>query len=164
MKTCCNCIYYVQNWFNSGYCQYLEDSAGNCLNVNSNDSCDHFTPDTTPENHGYKKGNSSGGCFLTTACVDFFGLEDDCPMLTKLRWFRDEILLKTELGKKIVDEYYNIAPQIVEKINQNNNQAQYYQYIYDCIETCVHLINNQNYESTLSTYKNMVLYLKKEVL
>lgn len=164
MRTCSNCTYYVQNWFNSGYCQFLEDAAGNCLDVNSNDSCDQFTPKSSPDNYGYKKGDSSSGCFLTTACVDFFGQEDDCPILTKLRWFRDEFLLQTESGKQLVDEYYAIAPQIVEKIDQSNNRAKYYEYIYKCIENCAILIDRKNYQEALSAYKEMVLYIKNEVL
>lgn len=38
----------------------------------------------------------------TSACVAARGLPDDCEELTQLRCFRDEILMKTEEGRKLV--------------------------------------------------------------
>ena len=70
----------------------------------------------------------SSGCFLTTACVEYKGLADDCEELTKLRAFRDNYLKTTEEGKAVVEEYYRIAPQIVEKINASAKKAEIYDY------------------------------------
>ena len=47
-----------------------------------------------------------GACFLTTACVQYAGLEDDCEELTIMRNFRDDYLLRQDSGKQLVEEYY----------------------------------------------------------
>lgn len=61
------------------------------------------------------------GCFLTTAVCGYIGLGDDCWELRTLRKFRDNYLMKTQVGRRQVDEYYAIAPIIVNRINSNNN-------------------------------------------
>lgn len=55
-------------------------------------------------------------CFLTTACVDFAGLPDDCFELSILRRFRDEVLTQLPGGADDIALYYRVAPAIVERI------------------------------------------------
>ncbi|MEM9157547.1 MAG: CFI-box-CTERM domain-containing protein [Verrucomicrobiota bacterium] len=57
-------------------------------------------------------------CYLTTATVHTIGLADDCWELQTLRKFRDTRLAATESGKATIAEYYQIAPEIVSKINR----------------------------------------------
>ena len=57
------------------------------------------------------------GCFLTTAAVLTVGLADDCWELTQLRDFRDRVLKRTPSGRALVEDYYNRAPAMVDKIN-----------------------------------------------
>lgn len=59
-----------------------------------------------------------GGCFLTTACVDAMGMADDCWVLETARKFRDTFMAETPEKAKEILEYYELAPKIVEKINQ----------------------------------------------
>lgn len=49
-----------------------------------------------------ERTSSSGGCFLTSACVKSKGLPDNCYELTRLRWFRDNILAKTDRARLIL--------------------------------------------------------------
>ena len=98
----------------------------------------------------------SSGCFLTTACVEYKGLEDDCEELTKLRAFRDNYLKTTEEGKAVVEEYYRIAPQIVEKINASAKKAEIYDYIYKEIHTCIACIESGDADGAVSVYRGMV--------
>lgn len=98
----------------------------------------------------------SGGCFLTSACVEERGLPDDCKELTLLRYFRDEYMKKTPEGAKLVEEYYAIAPGIVEKINQRPDKKEIYDSIYKDIITCVGLIEAKQFEETLAIYASMV--------
>lgn len=58
-------------------------------------------------------------CFITTAVCDYAGLSDDCEELTILRWYRDNILYYRPRGPGMINEYYELAPAIVEKINVN---------------------------------------------
>ena len=56
-------------------------------------------------------------CFFTTAAVHTIGLADNCWELTQLRSFRDEVMKKTIIGSKLVEQYYAQAPNIVRRIN-----------------------------------------------
>lgn len=124
--------------------------------VTENGSCSKFEPNT------YQSGSSSG-CFLTSACVDYLGKADDCEELTALRNFRDTYMKSTEEGKKLVEEYYAVAPKIVESINASDKKDTYYQYINEVINKCLKLLERKEYERTLNEYKFMVQNLRKEL-
>ena len=55
-------------------------------------------------------------CFLTTACVENLGLEDDCFELQALRRFRDGPLQDLAGGQQDIERYYRVAPRIVAQI------------------------------------------------
>ena len=124
-------------------------------------SCNKFERKTTPEDLGYHEPNSSGGCFLTSACVDYMGKADDCEELTILRDFRDDYMKTTE-RIHLVEEYYATAPLIVEEINKSPNKEKYYQEIFSTIIKCLSLIRENKNEETLQEYQTMVLKLKNE--
>ena len=130
------------------YCSYHS-----CYVGRYEDACSHYSG---------QGGSSSGGSLLTSACVEYLGKPDDCEELTALRNFRDTYMQSTEEGKKLVDEYYVIAPKIVEKINASDKKELYYRYISQVIDKCVCLIKHNELEKTLNEYKSMVLFLKKE--
>lgn len=75
--------------------------------------------------------SSDDGCFITTATCQAEGKPDDCPELTAFRSYRDNVLLKTAAGKQLVQEYYRIAPQIVELIQNDPNAEKIYRHLYD---------------------------------
>ena len=102
-------------------------------------------------------------CFLTTACVKYKGLPDDCKELTLLRKFRDEYMKKTEEGCALVEQYYEIAPGIVDKIDARNDKAEIYENIYKNILVCVENIENEKYEETFKLYSQMVRELNSLV-
>jgi hypothetical protein len=52
-------------------------------------------------------------CFITTACVKYYGLNDNCYQLKTLRKFRDTYLLKSHENALLVGQYYCIAPNLV---------------------------------------------------
>ncbi|CUA82788.1 CFI-box-CTERM domain-containing protein [Pseudidiomarina woesei] len=56
-------------------------------------------------------------CFFTTAAVHTIGLTDNCWELTQLRSFRDEVMKRTITGRKLIEQYYAQAPNIVRRIN-----------------------------------------------
>ena len=62
------------------------------------------------------KKSMKRGCFITTAACEVMGKSDDCPELETLRHFRDVYMLADDDGKSMVQEYYEIAPAIIEKI------------------------------------------------
>jgi len=63
------------------------------------------------------------GCFLTTACVEFAGMSDDCETLTMMRKLRDEYVANLPDGKSLIAEYYEIAPKMVNSIDKLSSEA-----------------------------------------
>lgn len=59
--------------------------------------------------------NSVTRCFIATAA---YGGSDAAPVMV-LRRFRDQVLLKSEFGKEIVDMYYLNSPRIAELIDRH---------------------------------------------
>lgn len=112
-----------------------------------------------------KTSSSGGGCFLTSACVKSKGLPDDCYELTRLRWFRDNVLAKTNEGKANIKQYYDIAPKIVESINSSCQSSAEYDDIYATwILPCVTLIDSGEYQKATEEYTKMVKMLSARYL
>ena len=83
-----------------------------------------------------------------------FGLYE----LTVLRWFRDNFVSKED-----IEHYYEVAPIIVETINQEEKSDIIYDYIYDnIINYCVEQIEQGDYNAAYSRYKNSVLILEEQ--
>ena len=61
-------------------------------------------------------GGTGGGCFIATAAYG----TPTAPQLDVLRAFRDEVLLKSAVGSRLVDFYYKVSPPIANFISQHN--------------------------------------------
>ncbi len=163
-KICKNCTFVKkeEGFFGTRYeCALMVNDYGHYQRVSETGTCSRFSPKNTPESMGYK-GNTS--CFLTSACVDYYGKPDDCEELTFLRRFRDKQLKQTEEGRRLVEEYYQVAPKIVEKINDGEDKAETYEYIYKTVCECVESIKRERYDETAQLYQSMVLCLKEKYL
>ena len=110
---------------------------------------------------GPKAKTSSSPCFITTACVEMAGLPNDCKELEAMRFLRDEYLLKSEGGRKMIKEYYEIAPHIVKSINKNERKEEIYDWIYEKIKHIVKVIENGDFEKAIKNYRKMVSKLKR---
>lgn len=70
---------------------------------------------------------------------------------------------KTTKGKKLIKQYYEIAPKVVSSINDREDKLTIYQKIYNkMILPCVEFIENEKYEEALGLYQNWTLKLEKE--
>ncbi|MBU76293.1 MAG: hypothetical protein CMK63_04770 [Pseudoalteromonadaceae bacterium] len=83
------------------------------------------------------KKSTSSGCFITTVVCKGIGLEDDCEYLQTLRRFRDVQLLRTQAGKEKVQQYYQLAPELADKLEQlpefcNITQKLFTQFVVPC--------------------------------
>lgn len=99
-------------------------------------------------------------CYLTTACMKHYAEEfdDNCYELRILRWFRDAFVSKEDIA-----HYYEIAPYIVEAIDDIPECEKIYNYIYEnVIDECVKAIEKGNYEFAYKRYKNSILALEQE--
>lgn len=154
-----------------GYCSryrdYYWDDDG-CSNYDENkdrlSSRDYNVVDEDGKSiSGGSGSSSSGGCFLTTACCQYKGLPDDCYELTTLRNFRDTYLKTTEAGNALVEEYYRIAPSIVDKIMENPNKAALLEDIYTQVCKILVLIQAKRQESAINAYQTMVLDIQSRI-
>lgn len=128
-----------------------------CMSMYSYNECPIYNDENS--------SSGSGGCFLTTACVKCRGLSDDCYVLTRLRWFRDNVMAKTEKGKALIKLYYDIAPKIVEAIDKSDNYSEEYDVLYNTwIVPCVALIDAERYTEAELCYSQMVNALAQKYL
>ena len=100
-------------------------------------------------------------CYITTAVCESLGKPDDCYELELLRRYRDTYLMSTEEGKALVEEYYNIAPTIVTRINKQADAFGVYKNIWNTyLEPCIRYIEQERQEDCRRCYMDMVLELK----
>jgi len=120
------------------------------------------------ENDSYDSGHSStsdqksGGCFLTTACVDAAGLPDTCRELTVLRRFRDSYLARLPHGDSMIAEYYAAAPGIVERIQRSPQRVAVLGAVLSDVRRAVSLIESGEQESALAVYREMFTRLEAQ--
>jgi hypothetical protein len=57
-----------------------------------------------------------GRCFITTACCETLGLDDDCFELRALRRYRDAVLARRPGGTGDIATYYAVAPLILARL------------------------------------------------
>lgn len=151
-------------YYDSGYsCSLKREKEGNS-SIDSDTVhgyCWGYHYEECPRYKRYKEGQSSGGCFLTSACVEAKGLPDDCYELTTLHKFRDEYLAKQECGKREIEHYYHVAPVIVDRIKNNSNACAAFEQIYnDLVIPCVKLIEKGDYMSAHKKYREYVTMLE----
>jgi len=119
-----------------------------------------------PRGKKQKNTNSSNSCcYISTATCSSLGLPDDCETLSKLRRFRDQILISFPRGPIDVREYYLSAPAIVMAIENERSSKVIYREIYDTyIVPAITAIDNGDHISAYRIYANMVAGLKHRFL
>ena len=101
-------------------------------------------------------------CFITTAVCEYYGKEDDCEELTKLRHYRDKWLANIEGGKELIEEYYRCGPEIVKRIKTSDNYAEYCETLMSTyISECLKMIDKGEFENCKNKYIEMVDYASK---
>lgn len=104
-------------------------------------------------------------CYITTAVCESLGKGNDCPELRILKDYRDRYLETTEEGHALVEEYYNIAPTLVKRMDRLPDREQVYQNIYNnYLAPCIRKIQNQDYESCRELYQEMVQGLEEKYM
>ena len=103
--------------------------------------------------------NESSGCFITTAVCEHFGKGDECYELNAFRSFRDNWLLLQPDGPQLIQQYYQVAPMIVQKINLNPKRHLIYRQIWtNFLEPCLKYIEQSDFISCKERYIEMVNY------
>jgi len=103
-------------------------------------------------------------CYLTTACTNFMELPDNCLELNVLRKFRDKILLSNQSGRRAVQEYYHIAPEIIQAIEKEDDTKRIWKNVYGNIKQAVSFILSGDFERAFNHYQQMTSKLKNKYI
>ena len=114
-------------------------------------------PNPDSDSFRYYPNNRSGGCYITTAVCQALGRLDDCYELNAFREYRDNWLIKQPDGKDIIREYYNIAPRIVETIDNLKDAPDIYKEIWNSyLNKCLTMIEEHRPYDCKKLYMDMV--------
>lgn len=95
----------------------------------------HHPPEENPDdqdNH-HEAPSVGAGCFIATAVY----ADPDHPDVWLLRWFRDEVLRKSLLGRAFIVAYWHLGPRIAEAVSRDQILVRIF---YTLIRLCVCLI------------------------
>ncbi len=107
-------------------------------------------------------GDGGGGCFISSACVEYKQLKDDCYELQVLRQFRDNMVATDESVREMVLDYYRKAPSIVKKIRQSENPNKIWSELYEnLVLKCVSYIEDEDFEAAKENYLRIFIDLEK---
>lgn len=101
------------------------------------------------------ESQTKSGCFLTTACVNYAGLADNCHELTVLRKFRDDHVANRANGTDHLAEYYRVAPKIVHRIDHDPERDAVLAGIFSQVTAAVKLIESDDFEAAFQCYRKM---------
>lgn len=111
----------------------------------------------------YTENYSGGGCFITSAVCEFLHKPDDCKELNVMREYRDKEGERDIRIRKLIEEYYRIAPEIVSKIDEDENREEVYKLLWtDYIANIYEAIINGKRNKALHMYIEMTLVLSKQ--
>lgn len=132
------------------------------INESSFDKIMELAQDSLSNNQTQNKKKE--GCFLTTACVNYAGLPDDCFELQTLRNFRDNYLASTAEGQDLIELYYREAPIIVDFINSDQQRELILHGILETVRECVDYICSKRPHDALICYKKMYQRLRNKYI
>ncbi|PLX01105.1 MAG: hypothetical protein C0594_14380 [Marinilabiliales bacterium] len=104
---------------------------------------------------------SGGGCYITSAIVDYKGLEDNCNYMASFRKLREEMLnCDYEKISKELEQYYIISQILVGWINSRKDQKQIFEFIDRYLINVVKCIEDEKYQTAYDIFKNETLNLR----
>ncbi|MGH9436400.1 MAG: CFI-box-CTERM domain-containing protein [Terriglobia bacterium] len=107
--------------------------------------------------------SSAGGCFITTAVCETFGMPDDCYTLRMLREFRDSYLMRTNVGRSFVMEYYATARKLCAKIRERADMEEYMRLLYTrFILPALLAIEHRTPDRAFKIYRQMIYSVRAE--
>ena len=104
-------------------------------------------------------GYDPGGCFITEAVMSTSGQGDNAEELQVLRGFRDTVLMASPQGQEMVNEYYAIAPVVVEAVAARPDGVKIFQDLKaQFIDPAVAAVKAGDNEQALQIYAQMIAY------
>jgi hypothetical protein len=108
---------------------------------------------------------SKDDCFITTACVKYYGLQDNCYELQTLRRYRDTYLLKSEENACLVHKYYSVAPQLVKLLEADSDRHILFAMVYSNVRSSCLAIERKQFEKAkriyLAAVEDLMTYFNK---
>ena len=100
------------------------------------------------------------GCYITTATMEATGNSDDNSYeLATMRQFRDGFMKATPAGQELIDNYYQVAPKVVAKLNARSDAKHVYTAIYNnYLAPAIAAIETGDNYHALSIYRAMSQY------
>lgn len=108
-------------------------------------------------------GTFVGGCYLTTATVQYKGLLDDGPELTAMRTLREHYRGDTYYDNLIV-EYYQNAGAIIQGIDNSVNPSVDYEFIYQSVLKVQNYVEQSMWEEAKEEYITTYFVLKNKYI
>jgi hypothetical protein len=130
----------------------IEDSTGKAPTQSWFESNDDYRDRLKEKADEIISENNEGGCFITTACVTYAGLPDDCEELQILRRYRDGYILNLPNGRAMVSEYYRNAQHIVIQITNDTEREFVLNSTMTTIKDAVNQIKKWNNQAALNMY------------
>lgn len=104
-------------------------------------------------------------CYITTAVCEALNKPEDCPEVMRMKEYRDNYFCLLPDGSKMIEEYYDISPTILKRIEKNSLQKEKYLWIWDTfLSPCLTALEQGQKEECGLIYQEMVRRLKKEYL
>ena len=163
---------YGQTYSTDGYSSYYDEKYGQTYSTDGNSSyydskygtsysSSTYTSYDNSSSSGSYYSNDSGGCYISTACIQEMHFSDDCFELMILRKYRDQLVQADEEIRCAVQDYYNKAPSIVSKINENPNRKTIYNYIYkELVVASISYLIKGDYKNAVNQYRKVFEQLK----
>lgn len=105
---------------------------------------------------------SDEGCFIATATCTALQKKHNCRELMAMHVLH-KVLERDSGVKKLIEEYYRIAPEIVRKIDADQSAAEEYRSLWsNCIEKTYGLIRERRYGEATLAYIDMVEGLSRK--
>lgn len=155
-------------WHNQGQEHASEGSLRWCW-AHPLESSEHYDERRAAYDAGYdnaieQQQEDSGGCFLTSACVTYAGLPDNCEELMVLRRFRDTYVRNVRGDSLLIAQYYTEAPRIAEAIGASPDRSAVLASILATVRTSVKHVQAGEFSAALSLYGNMFNTLRARFL
>ena len=125
---------------------------------------DDFNRRVEKHNNKVLAASNKKGCFISTVVLSALGKGDDCVELSLLRTFRDDVLLSNPEGRMLVNTYYMVSPDILERLEDRaaSEPAIYVEIYHKFLRRVLDCIQEGNHEQAVDIYKHMVCCLGSE--
>jgi len=117
----------------------------------------------------YNKGNhtkhskgGSGGCYVTTSCLDALDLPKDSLEMKAIKVLTIDHILKSLKGKKDYVLYGRRAPRIVEAIESRSDSQNIWRRVYGKLKEITESVLSEDYEKGYRDYKELVSGLERQ--